>query len=63
MNHEVLRYRVGTLGIDVHIYGTHRCVEINEKGIFPLKRESHVRVVSKLGRRTGRFTIPEVKIV
>lgn len=50
---EVLKYRVGTIGADVTIEGEHACVEINSKGIWPLKKELRPTITVRIGYRKG----------
>jgi hypothetical protein len=50
---EGLRYRVGTLGADVTIDGSHRCVHIDERGVWPLKNEVKPSITVRIGYRKG----------
>ena len=50
---EILKYRVGNIGADITISGEHACVEIDKKGVWPLKNELRPKVTVKLGYRKG----------
>jgi hypothetical protein len=52
MKEEKLRIRAERLGVNITVRGTNRTVSIDERGVWPLKYETHAKAtVTKLGRR------------